>query len=125
MKKFVFSVLLLTSAVSFAAGPGKGGCSGVHQGKKVSFNANMTDIDYLDNLTGAVYVDGRQVATFTGYDVNLSLLARTFRMANGQGDIAEGKLSNPLRKTGVMSRLYVPAYGIDFRDIKMSCWFQT
>ncbi|WPU63228.1 hypothetical protein [Peredibacter starrii] len=125
MKKLVFSLLLATTSLAFAAGPGKGGCSGVHQGKKVSFSAYMSDIDYLENLTGGVFVDGRQVATFTGYDVNLSLLSRSFRMANGQGDIAEGKLSNPIRKTGVMSRLYVPAYGIDFRDIKMSCWFQT
>ena len=125
MKKLVFSLLLLTSTVALAAGPGKGGCSGVYQGKKVSFTAYMSDIDYLENLTGGVFVDGRQVATFTGYDVSLSLLARTFRMSNGQGDIAEGKLSNPIRKTGVMSRLYVPAYGIDYRNISMSCWLQT
>ncbi|WP_408096278.1 hypothetical protein ACJVC5_14660 [Peredibacter sp. HCB2-198] len=125
MKKLLFSLLLLTSSLAFPAGPGKGGCSGVYQGKKVSFTANMTDIDYIENLTGEVIVDGRRVATFTGYDVSLSLMARTFRMSNGQGDIAEGKLSNPIRKTGVMSRLYVPAYGIDYRNIAMSCWLQT
>ena len=125
MQKLIISALtlILLTGTAFAT-PGKGGCSGIYQGKKVSFTGFMGHINYLDTLTGSLEVDGREVARFEGRDVQLSFLSRTFVVKNDQGDMAEGKLNNPIRKTGVISRLYVPAYGIDYRNIAMSCWTQ-
>lgn len=125
MRKIIISALalFLIAGTAFAT-PGKGGCTGTYQGKKISFTGFMGDINYLDTLTGSLEVDGREVTRFEGRDVALSFLSRTFVVKNDQGDYAEGKLSNPIRKTGVIRRLSVPAYGIEYRDIPMSCWSQ-
>lgn len=112
--------LLTFALLSTAAFASKGGCTGTYKGKRIILDGNL--LSSLDDATASVIVDGRIVAYFDGADVKLNYLFQSFKVRNNQGDYAEGKLTNLVKKTGVLSRLSVPAYGIDFRDIPMACW---
>lgn len=112
-----FLALGLMATSAFA---GTGGCTGTYKGKRIVLNGNL--LNALDDATASVSVDGRIVAHFDGSDVKLNYIFQSFKVRNNQGDYAEGKLTNLVKKTGVLSRLSVPAYGIDYRDIPMACW---
>lgn len=116
-------VLIVTlSLLSQAAFAAKGGCSGVHQGKKIIFNGLI--INPLDTSTGRgnISVAGRVIAEFEGEDLRINYLFQTFKASNNHGDLVEGKVTNMSNMTGIMKRLYVRGYGIDFRNIPMKCW---
>lgn len=123
MKKLTTIALLLflLPHAAFAV-PAKGVCNGVHKGKKISMVGTMSNMNSLQTLKGALIIDGREIAHFEGRDAHLNIFFRTAKIKNAHGDFAEAKLTNPVQKSGVITRLYVRAYGIDYRNIAMSCW---
>lgn len=121
MKKLIMCLMTSLLATSAFADGGTGGCTGIHQGKKIILNGLMSSRN-LDNATASVVIDGRTVAHFDGADLKLNILFRSFKIRNDRGDYAEGKLTNIAQKSGVLTRLSVPAYGIEYRNVQMSCW---
>lgn len=121
MKKILiclFATLLTSQAFANA----KGGCNGTYRGKKIIFNGLMTHPTDKDTAEGSILIDGRIVADFEGEDLRINYFFQTFKVRNNRGALVEGKVNNLLRKTGVISRLYIPEFGIDYRNIPMVCW---
>ncbi len=114
----IVSLSLFTSA-AFA---GRGGCAGVHNGKKIIFNGLITNPMDTSTGRGNISVGGRVIAEFEGEDLRINYLFQTFKASNNHGDLVEGKVTNMRNMTGVMKRLYVRGYGIDYRNIPMKCW---
>ena len=118
MKRLVMSLsLIFLTSNAFA---GIASCSGIYQGKRVVLHGLMENT--LNDASGSVSVDGRVVANFDGPDVKVNYIFLSFKVANAQGDYAEGKLTNIGQKSGILTRLSVPAYGIEYRNIPMNCW---
>lgn len=116
-------VLIVTATLlSSAAFAGKGGCAGVYKGKRIIFNGLITNPMDTSTGNGHIIVGGRRVADFDGEDLKINYLFRTFKVRNNHGDMVEGKVTNITKMTGVMSRLYVRGFGIDYRNIPMTCW---
>ena len=116
-------VLIVTlSLITSAAFAGRGGCSGVHKGKRIIFNGLITNPMDTDTGRGNISVGGRVIAEFEGEDLRINYLFQTFKASNNHGDLVEGKVTNMRKMTGVMKRLYVRGYGIDYRNIPMTCW---
>lgn len=114
-------LLFLLTHAAFAV-PAKGACNGVHEGKKISMVGTMYNMKSLQTLSGTLIIDGREIAHFDGRDAQLNIFFRTAMITNAHGDLATAKLTNPIQKSGVITRLYVRSYGIDYRNIAMSCW---
>lgn len=121
MKKILLFVLASMFAVSAFAGA-TGGCVGTYKGKKIVFNGKMSDVNNKDSAEGSLAVDGRIVADFEGEQLKINLFFQTFKVVNYRGALVEGRATNVFSKKGVISRLYVPEFGIDYRNIPMACW---
>ena len=98
-----------------------GGCRGEYQGQEVLLNAYGEGNDPRE-ASGTVSVDGREVARFDGRDARINYLFQTAKVTNAQGDLAEGRVVSLLDKTGIITRLQVQGYGIDFRNVPVQCW---
>lgn len=101
---------------------GKAGCRGVYQGKSVSFSGVGKSITDIKNGRGSISVDGKNVADFEGEDMKINYFTQSFKVTNNHGALLEARVTNISKGTGVIKRLYVPEYGIDYRNIPMSCW---
>lgn len=121
MKKFLMCLIATFITTGAFAGP-KGGCSGTYKGKKIIFNGLMTHPTNTDTAEGSISVGGRIVADFEGEDLKINYIFQTFKVRNNRGALVEGRVNNMFKKTGVISRLYVPEFGIDYRNIPMACW---
>lgn len=99
------------------------GCEGVIKGKKIIFHARGS-LARTDDGIGIVKIDGRELAHFDGDELNLSYLRRKFSIKNGRGDYVEGQLMNLITGTAVLKRLKIPAYGIDYRNKPVKCWYK-
>ena len=121
MKKIILSLLctVMLTSTAFAA---KGGCVGTYKGQKIVFNGLIMDPSNKNTAEGSIKIGDRVIADFEGEDLKINYLFQTFKATNNRGDLVEGKVTNLFRKTGVMKRLYVRAYGIDWRNIPMQCW---
>ena len=113
---------VLTLSISCNVFAIAGGCKGMHEGVEVLANGYGEGNDPR-NVSGTVSVDGREVARFDGRDASINFLLLRGKVTNGQGDIVEAKVTSMTELTGVVTRLYVPAYGIDYRNIPMQCWY--
>jgi hypothetical protein len=111
---------LLTTGTQAAARIG--GCTGEHKGVAIEMKGVMSDNTNLDTARGIVLIDGREVAAFEGSNFEMSILRRSFSVRNNQGDYAEGKVTNVFTRSAVLKRLYIPGYGIDYREVHISCW---
>lgn len=117
--KLVFALLsLVLSTGAFAIA---GGCKGMHEGKEVLAEGYGEGNDPR-NVSGTVTVDGQEVARFDGQDASINFLLLRGKVTNEHGDIVEAKVTSMTALTGTVTRLYVPAHGIDYRNIAMNCW---
>jgi hypothetical protein len=116
---FLITAALLSGTV--LAGQTQGTCTGLYRGQKIVFKGLIMDIRNTDTGRGSISVDGRVVAGFEGEDLKINYLFQTFKVRNNHGDLVEGKVNNIIKRTGVIKRLYVPGFGIDYRNIPMAC----
>lgn len=116
----MFFATVLICSNSFAAG-GTATCKGVYKGKKIVFKGKMTNVKNMDTAEGEINVNQVNVADFEGRDLKINYIFKTFKVTNNHGALLEGKVTSLSEKKGIISRLYVPGTGIDFRNIKMSC----
>lgn len=121
MLKIIIMIVTL-ALLSSAAFAGRGGCAGVHKGKRIIFNGLITNPMDTSTGNGNISVGGRVVAEFDGEDLKINYLFQTFKATNNHGDLVEGKVTDMRKMTGVMKRLYVRGFGIDYRNIPMKCW---
>lgn len=121
MKKIIMG-LICTALFSSSAFAATGGCVGTYQGRKIIFNGLILDPMNKNTAEGYISVNGRRVADFDGEDLRINYLFQTFKASNGRGDLVDGKVTSLMRKTGVIKRLYVRGFGIDYRNIPMQCW---
>lgn len=115
---------LITAALisgTVLAGPTRGTCTGVYAGKKIVFKGLIMNMRDTDTGRGSISVGGRVVAGFEGEDLRINYLFQTFKVRNNHGDLVEGRVNNIIKQTGVIKRLYVPGFGIDYRNIPMAC----
>ena len=115
---------LITAALvsgTVAAAPTRGTCTGTYGGKKIVFKGLIMNMSDTDTGRGSISVAGRVVAAFEGEDLRINYLFQTFKVKNNHGDLVEGRVNNLIRQTGVIKRLYVPGFGIDYRNIPMAC----
>ena len=94
-----------------------GNCIGTSRGERIVVVLAGTQ----QNGTGSVSVGGRQVARFEGSDLQVNLIMQSIRARNAHGDVVEARVTNLSRQTGVLSRLVVPAYGINFSRVPVQC----
>ena len=73
------------------------------------------------NGSGSVSVGGRLVARFDGPDLRVNFVMQSIRARNAHGDVVEARVTNLSRQTGVLSRLIVPAYGMNFSQVPVQC----
>jgi len=121
MKKIIMG-LLCAAIFTTSAFATTGGCVGTYRGKKIIFNGLILDPMNKNTAEGSIYVDGRRVADFEGEDLRINYFFQTFKANNNRGDFVDGRVTNLMRKTGVIKRLYVRGFGIDYRNIPMRCW---
>jgi len=69
----------------------------------------------------SVEVAGRQVARFDSRDVQINLVFQSIRARNAHGDVVQAQVTNLARQTGVLSRLVVPAFGINISRLPVQC----
>lgn len=115
---------LITAALisgTVMAAPTRGTCTGSYRGKKIVFKGLIMNMSDTDTGRGSISVGGRVVAGFEGEDLRINYLFQTFKVRNNHGDLVEGRVNNLFKQTGVIKRLYVPGYGIDYRNIAMAC----
>ena len=121
MKKIIVALLTLTVFTGSALAA-TGGCVGVHNGKRIVFNGLILDPTNKNTAEGYISVGGRRVADFDGEQLKINYIFQTFKARNNRGDFVEGRVTNMFRKKGVIKRLYVRGFGIDYRNIQMQCW---
>jgi hypothetical protein len=121
---YKLSLILCLSVIANAsyAAARIGGCTGEYKGIPIEMKGAMSDNSNLNTAHGTVLVDGREVAAFEGSFFEMSILRRSFSVRNNQGDYAEGKVTNVFTRSAVLTRLYIPGYGIDFRNVHIRCW---
>ncbi len=117
MKLFLAVILASLSLPTFAA---IARCEGVHRGSRIIVHAQGNPTN-TRNGTGHISVAGRQVAQFDGSQLRVNYITRTIRGANDQGDRVEGRLNNLSSGASTITRLQIPAYGIDYRNISVVC----
>lgn len=117
MKLFLAVIIATLSLPTMAA---IGRCVGTHRGAKIIVNAQGNPAN-TRNGTGSISVAGRQVAQFDGDQLRVNYLTRTMRVVNDQGDRVEGRLHNVISGVSTITRLLIPAYGIDYRNIPVVC----
>ncbi len=105
MKTILAVATLLCSMSSFAIT-----CSGQFQGKAL----------FVDFRGGVLTIDGDTIATFDNDDVNINFIGGTMRVQNEQGRVT-ARLTNLMKKTGVISSMQIPAHRIDARNIPIRC----
>lgn len=120
-KTLLILCLTLMINASYAAAR-IGGCTGEYKGISIEMKGVMSDNSNLDTARGTVSVDGREVAAFEGSFFEMSILRRSFSVRNDHGDYAQGKVTNVFTRSAVLTRLYIPGYGIDFRNVHITCW---
>ncbi len=116
---FALSSTIATAVVEEANG--RAGCKGVYQGKSVSFSGVGKSITEIKKGRGSISVAGRIVADFEGEDMKINYWTQSFKVTNNHGALLEAKVTNIGKGTGVIKRLLVPEFGIDYRNIPMSC----
>lgn len=121
MKKIIVTLLAMTILTGSALAA-TGGCAGVHNGKRIVFNGLILDPANKNTAEGFITISGRRVVDFEGEQLKINYLFQTFRARNNRGDFVEGRVTNLFRKKGVIKRLYVREFGIDYRNIPMQCW---
>lgn len=125
MKKLSLALIFaLISSLATAAveeTTGTAGCKGVYQGKSVSFRGVGKSITEIKKGRGSISVAGRVVADFEGEDMKINYWNQSFKVTNNHGALLEAKVTNIGKGTGVIKRLVVPEFGIDYRNIPMSC----
>ena len=94
-----------------------GNCVGSSRGERIVI---VLEGDQ-ENGSGSVSVGGRLVARFDGPDLRVNLIMQSIRARNAHGDVVEARVTNLSRQTGVLSRLIVPAYGINFSQVPVQC----
>jgi len=117
MKLTLAALLTSLSLSSFAAVVR---CEGVHRGAKIVVNAQGSLTNTRDG-SGSISVAGRRVALFDGDQVRINYLTRALRAANDQGDQVQARVTNLNSGAGVIGRLHVPAFGIDYRNVAVVC----
>lgn len=95
-------------------------CEGVHRGARIVVNAQGSLANTRDG-SGSITVAGRRVALFDGDQVRINYLTQSLRAANDQGDRVEARVRNLNSGAGVIGRLQVPAFGIDYRNVAVVC----
>jgi hypothetical protein len=121
MKKLFFMLFALTAMNAYAVS-GIGGCSGHHQGLDIKIRGAISDKSNIETAEGSLIIAGREVARFQGADLRYNILLWTFKARNNHGDLVEGKVKSITEKSATFSRIYIPAYGIDLRNIFVTCW---
>lgn len=90
-------------------------CRGNHKGSSVELKGQGS----LTSPSGTVFVDGREVSQFD--KLKVSIVFRTFKGKNNQGDVIDGKVTDLGEKTGYIHKLSVPGYGIKMSNIPVNC----
>lgn len=118
-------LMCLTTVALFSgtvlAGPTRGSCVGQQGRNRIVFKGLIMNMTDTDTGRGSISVNGRVVADFEGEDLRINYLFQTFKVRNDRGDLVEGKVNNLVKQTGMIKRLYVPGFGIDYRNIPMAC----
>jgi hypothetical protein len=118
----IFSLTTLFANAAIDENSGRAGCKGVYQGKSVSFSGVGKSITDIKRGHGSISVDGRIVADFEGEDMKINYFTQSFKVTNNRGALLEAKVTNIGKGTGVIKRLSIPEFGIEYRNIPMSCW---
>lgn len=117
MKMFIVMFLASFSLSAMAA---TARCEGVHRGVRIIVNAQGNPANTRAG-TGSISVGGRRVAVFDGDQLSVNYLMRSMRVANDHGDRAEARMTNIRTGAGIITRLVVPAFGIDYRNVPVVC----
>lgn len=112
MTALVFLSLLTAQAHALT-----GSCVGTRGRDRIAVVLSGTQ----QNGTGSVYVGNRLVARFDGPDLRVNFVMQSIRARNAHGDVVEARVTNLSRQTGVLSRLIVPAYGINISQVPVQC----
>lgn len=97
-------------------------CSGMYHDKSVVLTAQIEKASDPKSGTGTVSVDGRVVAEFEGTDAKINYIFLSAKIRNARGELLEGKVTDIAAGNALITRLVVPGYGIDFKNINISCY---
>ena len=118
MKLLTLALMMILSTNVLAIA---GGCRGSFEGQEILINVYGEGSDPRE-ATGTLMVDGREVSRFDGRDARINYFLQSAKVSNAQGDTVEGKVLSLIEKTGMITRLEVPGYGINMRNIPVQCW---
>lgn len=121
MRKAVTTLILGLLSSTFVQAGVRGKCTGMYRGQKIVFSGISNSATSAASGRGSISVGGRVVADFEGVDLKINYLFRSFKVRNNHGAMIEGEVTDLAEQRGMITRLYVPEYGIDFRHIPMSC----
>ncbi|HXH74720.1 MAG TPA: hypothetical protein VNJ08_07125 [Bacteriovoracaceae bacterium] len=96
-------------------------CSGKHFGKSIVLNGSIENVMDPKTGKGTVTVDGMEVADFEGTDAKVNYIFLSFKAKNARGEIIEGKITDLQSGQGLISRLVVLGFGIDYKNIVVTC----
>jgi hypothetical protein len=116
----ILTLTLFLNSVAFSKTTG--GCTGAIHGQRVIIKGFIIDLKNKNTGQGSISTGGRVVADFEGGDFKINFLLQSFKAINNSGAIIEGKITNIADKKGVISKLYIPDYGIHYQNIPMNCW---
>lgn len=124
MKTLILALVLMSLSQALMAAPLVGGCSGIVNKTKIVFNGSMTNAPFVKTGKGSISVGGRVLAEFDGRDAKINFLNQSVKGANNHGDILEAQVTNMARKTGVLKKLIIRAYGINVNNVPIACWYK-
>ncbi|HXH31637.1 MAG TPA: hypothetical protein VNJ01_12560 [Bacteriovoracaceae bacterium] len=118
LKLTILIVVFFLCKISFGA---TGECTGNHHGSSVVLRAHNLNLLNRSGAVGQVFVDGREVARFYNRDSSVNILLKKVTARNAHGEMLAGKLHNVRTGAATVSRLLIPAFGIDFTNFNVKC----
>jgi hypothetical protein len=121
MRKFLLVVISFSFFLSSAMATTRVLCRGEHKGKSITLTVSVENVADPRTGSGTVAVDGTEVAEFLGSDAKINVIFLTVKAKNARGEILEGRVTNLATGAGMLTRLYVPGYGIDVKNVPVTC----
>lgn len=117
-KKMILTLAL--TAISAQAFSATVSCSGTVRGRRIVATASG-QIHNTRAGSGVVTLDGREISRFSGSEIKINWLLKSFRGTNNHGDSISAKLNNVGSGASTLRTLQVRAFGVSLNNVPMNC----
>jgi hypothetical protein len=118
MCKYLVTSLILTLCSLTVFGSSVGCSNSNYRGNRIDFSAQGSLLN-TRNGTGNILINGRVVARFTGRDLNMNPINKSFSATNNQGASVSGRILEG--NQGVINRLVIRGTAHNYTNIPVTC----